>query len=315
MRVITSPDMAGAELHLADLATFLGVLQLGSIQGAARALGVTPSQVSKAVARLEHHLGVKLLSRGTRGVVASDAGRELAPRFEDLLTRVRGLRSPERAAEAELTVAASAFMNALFLPAIIDALPAYRVRSLEMPPGIAGAYASEPFFDLALTAGSERWPDAWVKLEVARLRQGLFASPSLARELAGEGELTRDGERTRVPIARVRETRFIVPIYNYRGRVMAGDDGCPLPLGERRVGHATQTLALALALAQRVPQLVFAPVLAVAAWVAPGALVELAVDGWDVYEPLQLVCHGERVRAPVQRRIVDALGAVTRTLP
>ena len=305
MSVTTSPDMAGAELHLADLATFLGVLRLGSIQGAARALGVTPSQVSKAVARLEHHLGVKLLARGTRGVIVSDAGRELAPRFEDLLERVRGLRSPGRGAEAELTVAASAFMNALFLPAVIEALPGHRVRSLEMPPGIAGAYASEPFFDLALTAGSERWPDAWVKVEVAPLRQGLFASPSLAREL---------GAPT-VAVARVRETKFIVPIYNYRGRVMSGDDGCPLPLAERRIGHATQTLALALTLAQRVPQLVFAPVLAVAALVAPGALVELEVEGWGVWEPLQLVCHGERVSAPVQRTLVAALAAATRTLP
>ncbi len=309
MRVSTSPDMVGAELHLADLATFLGVLRLGSIQGAARALGVTPSQVSKAVARLEHHLGVKLLARGTRGVIVSDAGRALAPRFEELLERVRALCSPGRGAGAELTVAASAFMNALFLPAIIDALPGHRVRSLEMPPGIAGAYASEPFFDLALTAGDERWPDAGVKVEVAPLRQGLFASPSLARELGGEGE------RPRVPMARVRDTKFIVPIYNYRGRVMSGDDGCPLPLGERRQGHATQTLALALTLAQRVPQLVFAPVLAVAALVPPGALVELAVDGWDVWEPLQLCCHGESVSASVQRALVAALAEATRTLP
>ena len=285
------------ELRLADVATFLSVLRLGTIQGAARACAVSASQVSKAVARLERYFGVKLLVRSERGVVVTDAGRELAPRCEDLLTRVRGLRANGGRAESELTVAASAFMNALFLPAIIDALAGRRVRSLEMPPGVAGAYASEPFFDLALTAGSEHWPDSWVKTRVGMLRQGLFASPRLARQLGPSP----------IRVDRVRETKFIVPIYNYRGQVMSGDDGCPLPLGERQIGHETQTLALALVLAQRTDQLVFAPELAVSAFVERGALVALEVEGWDVFEPLQLVCHAERVDARAQRRVVAAL--------
>jgi DNA-binding transcriptional LysR family regulator len=289
---------AEAELHLADLATFLSILRLGSISGAARALTVTPSQVSKAVTRLEQHLGVKLLVRSERGVVASDAGRALVPRFEDLLARVRALKT--RRPEAELTLAASAFMNALFLPAVVDALPGHRVRSLEMPPGVAGAYASAPFFDLALTAGNERWPDSWIKVRVGQLRQALFATPALAQKLGPPP----------VPVARLRQVRFILPIYNYRGQVMSGDDGCPLATNERRIGHETQTLALALVLAQRTHQLVFSPVLAVSSLVAPGKLVEVAVEGWDVHEPLHLVSHGERVSASAQRRIVAALGAV-----
>jgi DNA-binding transcriptional LysR family regulator len=297
MHVITSAHATTSELHLADLATFLDVLRLGSIHGAARALGVTPSQVSKAVIRLEEHLELKLLQRSARGVTVSDAGRELAPRFEEILARVHSLQPSRGATETQLTLAASSFMNALFLPAIVEALPAHRVRSLEMPPGVAGAYASEPFFDLALTAGNERWPDSWVKAAVGPLRQGLFASPALARRLGGP----------KVALDAVRATRFIVPIYNYRGRVMSGDDGCPLPVSERRIGHETQTLALALTLAQRVDQLVFAPLLAVSAFVAPGALVELEVDGWDVDEPLSLVCHGDRVGVQVQRRMLAAL--------
>ena len=287
------------DLHLADVATFLGVLRLGSLHGAARALGVTPSQVSKAVARLEQHLGVKLLVRSTRGVAVSNEGRALAPRFEDLLARVRDLRAADRPTEARLTVAGSAFMNALFLPLIVDALPGHRVLSLDMPPGIAGAYASEPFFDLALTAGNESWPDSWVKVCAGMLRQALFASPELARELGPPP----------VAVERLRQTPFIVPIYSYRGHIMSGDDGCPLPPGERRAGHETQTLALALVLAQRTHQLVFAPELAAAPFVRAGALVEIPVAGWNVIEPLQVACHGERVSASVQRKIVAALRA------
>jgi DNA-binding transcriptional LysR family regulator len=296
--------LGGADLHLADLATFLSVLRFGSIHGAARSLTVTASQVSKAVARLEQHLNVKLLVRSSRGVVVSDAGRGLAPRFEDLLSRARGLNTSERARESELTVAASAFMNSLFLPLIAEALPGYRVRSLEMPPGVAGAYASEPFFDIALTAGHEHWPESWVQTSIGTLRQGLFGAPSLLQRL-GPGPLS---------LAQVRQETFIVPIYNYRGQVMSGDDGCPLPLAERRIGHETPTLALALALAQRTEQLVFAPALAVPALVPPGALVELTVDGWSVFERLLLVCHGERVRLQEQRQVVAALRSQVRAL-
>jgi DNA-binding transcriptional LysR family regulator len=290
-------------LHLADLGTFLAVLRLGSLHGAARALRVTPSQVSKAVTRIERHLGRKLLVRSARGVAVSDAGHRLAPRFEELIQRVDGLRTAGDGNESELTVAASAFLNALFLPAIVDCVPGLRVRSLEMPPGVAGAYASDPFFDVALTTGREHWPESWIKLRVATLRQGLFASPQLARQLG-----------PRVTPAKLRAHKFIVPIYNYRGQVMSGDDGCPLPLASRRVGHETQTLALALVLAQRSNQLVFAPVQAVAMLAPHGALVEIPVEGWDVHEPLQLACHGERVGVQVQRRIFAALCSMLREL-
>jgi DNA-binding transcriptional LysR family regulator len=295
---------AAGELHLADLAIFLSVMRLGSVSGAARALTVSSSQVSKAVARLERHLGLKLLVRSSRGVAVSDAGRDLAPRFEDLLARARGLRSLDPQPTSELTVAASAFVNALFLPLVVDCVPDHGVRSLEMPPGVAGAYASEPFFDLALTTGMEHWPESWVKVCVGTLRQGLFASPRLAAQLGAP----------KVSVARVRQEKFIVPIYNYRGQIMSGDDGCPLRRADRKIGHETQTLALALVVAQRTDQLVFAPVSAVSELVPPGVLVEIEVEGWDVHEPLYLVCHGERVSANVQQRIVSTLRAALAAL-
>lgn len=289
---------ATPELQLTDVTTFLSVVRLGSVSGAARGLGVSASQVSKAVSRLERHLGRKLLMRSSRGVAVSDAGRDLAPHFEELLACARGLRSVgQRPTPSELTVAASAFVNALFLPLIIDCVPEHSVRSLEMPPGVAGAYASEPFFDLALTTGMEHWPDSWVKVLVGTLRQGLFASAPLAQQLGPP----------KVAIERVRQEKFIVPIYNYRGQVMAGDDGCPLKPSERKIGHATQTLALALVVAQRTDQLVFAPVDAAREFVASRALVEIEVEGWDVHEPLYLVCHGDRVTARVQQAVVSQL--------
>ena len=50
-----------ADLRFGDVLTFLTVHRCGAITGAARALKVTPSQVSKAVHRLERQLGAHAL--------------------------------------------------------------------------------------------------------------------------------------------------------------------------------------------------------------------------------------------------------------
>ena len=61
------------ELRIADVATFLAVARSGSVTMAARQLDVTPSQVSKAVARLEGYLKVRLIERSGRGIILTDA--------------------------------------------------------------------------------------------------------------------------------------------------------------------------------------------------------------------------------------------------
>lgn len=54
--------------------TFAKVAELRSISGAARALGMAKSSVSREVGRLEASLGAKLLQRSTRQVALTDAG-------------------------------------------------------------------------------------------------------------------------------------------------------------------------------------------------------------------------------------------------
>lgn len=49
-----------------ELAIFIRVVELGSFSAVARACDMTPSAVSKLIARLEQRLGVRLLNRSTR---------------------------------------------------------------------------------------------------------------------------------------------------------------------------------------------------------------------------------------------------------
>ena len=60
--------------QLYAMAVFAEVVEAGSFSGAGRRLGVSKSAVSKAVARLEDHLGTRLINRTTRKLSLTEAG-------------------------------------------------------------------------------------------------------------------------------------------------------------------------------------------------------------------------------------------------
>ena len=57
------------------ITTFIRVVENGSIAAAARAKGMSPAAVSQSLARLESHLGVRLLSRTTRSMTLTESGK------------------------------------------------------------------------------------------------------------------------------------------------------------------------------------------------------------------------------------------------
>ncbi|MGH9577811.1 MAG: helix-turn-helix domain-containing protein, partial [Terriglobales bacterium] len=61
-----APDVRGLQIN--DMAAFVRSVELGGFSAAARALGLTPSAISKLVTRLEARLGVRLLNRTTRSL-------------------------------------------------------------------------------------------------------------------------------------------------------------------------------------------------------------------------------------------------------
>jgi DNA-binding transcriptional LysR family regulator len=67
----------GRRLKLRDLRLILSVLQLGSMAKAAAQLNLTQSGVSRAVADMEHTLGVRLFDRTPLGVEPTRYGRAL----------------------------------------------------------------------------------------------------------------------------------------------------------------------------------------------------------------------------------------------
>lgn len=112
-----------------QLQAFLAVARLGNFSSAARELGVSRSAVSQAVRQLEEQLRVVLMTRTTRSVALTEAGRRLvdgaAPSMGQLVASLAGVSAQpgETVGRLRLSVPRAA------LPFVIDpVLPTFRSR-------------------------------------------------------------------------------------------------------------------------------------------------------------------------------------------
>ena len=71
-----------------NIGVLAAIIEGGSFARAADALGLSPSGVSRAIARLEARIGVRLLDRTTRSVGLTDEGRRLYAEIGPLLTGI-----------------------------------------------------------------------------------------------------------------------------------------------------------------------------------------------------------------------------------
>jgi DNA-binding transcriptional LysR family regulator len=287
------------------LNTLLAVQRTGSISGAGRELRVTPSQVSKAIARLERHFGVRLLSRGARGVSPTAAGRQVLPRIANAVAELRATAAAGRSESPaiELTIAGPSYLVSGVLPALVAVVPSVRLRGLELPPAHLRAFVAENVFDVALAPGGvDNRPAAWSVDIVGFCRSALFARPSYAKRL-GPGPLSAE---------RVRPLSFVGPARVSGERFAAVGDDCPLPWEKRWIAVEAQGVSTALEVAIRSDHLVFCPVLAAARYMASGELAEVPVTGWDVQEPLHVLCNGDRVLSRVRQAVVRVATEILR---
>lgn len=60
---------------LNDMALFVEVIKANSFRGAAEAVGIPNSTVSRRIAELERRIGLRLLNRTTRRIELTEGGR------------------------------------------------------------------------------------------------------------------------------------------------------------------------------------------------------------------------------------------------
>ncbi|HWO64836.1 MAG TPA: LysR family transcriptional regulator [Umezawaea sp.] len=111
-------------MRFAQCAAFVAVVDQGSFTKAAKALGVSQSAISHAIAGLEADLGCVLLSRGRSGVRITDAGRDVVVHARAIVTHAEQIRRTASAvvsgSRGTVRFATSQSFASRLLPPLLD---------------------------------------------------------------------------------------------------------------------------------------------------------------------------------------------------
>jgi DNA-binding transcriptional LysR family regulator len=179
---------------MADLVAFLAVARERSFTRAAAQLGVSPSALSHTIRKLEERVGVRLLTRTTRSVSATEAGerlsRTIGPHFDEIRREVEGL------SELRDTPAGTIRITAADHPAETILWPALEKLLAEYPDIHVEISVDDAFRDIA----EERF-DAGVRLgeQVAKDMIAVPISPDVRMAVVGAPSYFKEHPRPRTP--------------------------------------------------------------------------------------------------------------------
>ncbi|NIF85628.1 LysR family transcriptional regulator [Comamonas sp. Tr-654] len=200
MSMANNPEesIAGRLANLKRLAYFAAVVETGSFTAAADRLGITKAVVSQQVARLEREFRTTLLTRTTRKVVPTDAGRLFYQRCASIL---------KEAGDAfdELGEVAAEPSGILRLTAPLDygitaVVPAITEFTRRYPQCKVDAVFSDQSLDLMSGQVELAIRVGWLSdlnvqaRQIGSFRQLLLAAPSMRRQVGQLKEPQHIGE-------------------------------------------------------------------------------------------------------------------------
>ena len=119
-----------------EMEVFVRVIELGGFSAAARAVGMTPSAVSKLVARLEQRLGARLVNRSTRKLQLTPEGCVFYERGTRILAdmeEAEGCASRHGAPQGRLRVSTNVpFAHHFLLPLVPEFLALHPSMTLDI---------------------------------------------------------------------------------------------------------------------------------------------------------------------------------------
>lgn len=172
------PDLDAAAL-------FVKVIDAGSFRGAARALGVPKSTLSRRVAALEERLGARLLQRTTRRLGLTDAGvayhRQASQAIAVLDDAERTVSELQEYPRGSLRVTAPMLFGVLFLPELVaEFLTTYPEVQLSLDLSDRAVDLVNEGYDLAIRAGVLA-DSSWIAHKLGGAPLQLLASPAYLR--------------------------------------------------------------------------------------------------------------------------------------
>jgi DNA-binding transcriptional LysR family regulator len=178
-------------IELSDMALFVEVAKAMSFRGAAAAIGVPNSTLSRRVSALEKAIGLRLLHRTTRKIELTEAGRIYFERCKRIVDEARlaheqlgdMLAQPSGVLRASLPVG---FANAFLAPLVAEFASRYPAITFEFDLSPRRAdLVTEPV-DVAIRMGESR-DSTLISRQITQLPRHLYAS---LRYIEGAGELS-----------------------------------------------------------------------------------------------------------------------------
>jgi DNA-binding transcriptional LysR family regulator len=220
-------------LDLNQVSAFVRVMEAGSFTAAARALGLPTSSVSRRVSALETALGVRLVQRGTRKLVLTEAGRLYFERARAALAGLADVSaavtdmSREIAGPIRFTTGGdNTGMMASLLAEFLARYPKVQLDVVLTPRRVDLVAEG---FDLALRAGP-LVDSSLVVRRLGRSDHALFASPAYLKK-AGRPKRVRDLTRHRFVLLREPGERQLLSLNGPDGEETAQIQG-PLIVNE-----------------------------------------------------------------------------------
>ncbi len=177
-----------------DLIAFLTVAREKSFTRASAQLGVSPSALSHSLRRLEEQLGIRLLSRTTRNVSATDAGERLiksiGPRLEEIESELIGLSELRDKPTGTIRITAIEHAtDTIIRPALEKLLPKYPDIHVEV------------IVDYGLTDIVEKRLDAGVRLgeQIAKDMIAVPIGPDVSMAVVGSPSYFENVQRPKNP--------------------------------------------------------------------------------------------------------------------
>lgn len=175
-------------IGLPALVSFHTVAKRGGITAASEELGMAKSGVSRHVAQLETHFGLRLLERGARSVRLTPVGRKLDDRIRSILAEIDLLQDIAQEESAgvsgQVTIAATPEFGGLIATRLFPVLRAQHPNlTLVMRADYAFEDMQDPGTDLAFRVGTFK-DDRLVAIQLGGFSRWLVASPELHAEHA-----------------------------------------------------------------------------------------------------------------------------------
>jgi len=288
-----------ADLSL--LTSFVRAAEHGSFSAAARSLGVSPAAVSKNVAHLEAHVGVRLFHRSTRRLALTGSGERFLAQVRDPLASldaaIAGVRGDDDQPSGTLKVSMGQALGRNFLVPLLG-------EFLERCPAVVPDWHFDnrridlvgEGFDAAVGGGFELAPGL-VARELAPVHLVAVASPAylagraLPQQPADLAELAGIMRRS-TPSGRVRPWTL---------RARRGTEQ-PVPCRPRLILSDPEAIALA---ARQGLGVALVPMPFAFAHIASGELIRLLPGWYSDAGPLSIYYPSRRLLPAKTRAFVD----------